>query len=59
MPKKKWRKPNLIILVRSRDDESVLTSCSMGGKDGPTSDQISCKEGAGFYCSSCSGDFSS
>ena len=29
--KKIWEKPNLVVLIRSRPEESVLTHCKVGG----------------------------
>ena len=34
-PKKKWTTPKLLILVRSRSEESVLQACKGQGKSGP------------------------
>ncbi|MBN2317497.1 MAG: hypothetical protein JXR49_00375 [Acidobacteria bacterium] len=31
-PKKKWEKPQLIVLVRSRPEEAVLLACKGGGQ---------------------------
>lgn len=33
--KKKWKKPELIVLVRSRPEESVLAICKTGGETIP------------------------
>lgn len=35
MTKKVWEKPKLIILIRSRPEESVLTACKTSTAEGP------------------------
>lgn len=45
MPKKKkWKKPQLIVLVRGRPEESVLTVCKYydGIISGPNNDNVRC-----------------
>ena len=36
MPKKAWFKPALIVLVRGRPEEAVLTACKTGTDVGPS-----------------------
>jgi hypothetical protein len=33
---KKWEKPQMIVLLRGKPEESVLLSCKFDGKDGPS-----------------------
>jgi len=46
MEKKPWQKPELIVLVRSRPEEAVLTGCKYGvknrGNHGPAHNQNDC-----------------
>lgn len=42
MPKKKWKKPKLIVLVRSKPEEAILQGCKARGMGGPTTDQDYC-----------------
>ncbi len=39
---KQWQKPELIILVRSRPQESVLTACKVTGGYGPNATNNAC-----------------
>ena len=54
--KKKWVKPELIVLVRNNPAEAVLGSCKFGdSRPGPQQDKMSCifdKWGQGG-CSTC------
>ncbi len=43
--KKSWEKPELVVLVRSRPEESVLAFCKTGGASGsPVSTHVGCME---------------
>ena len=44
--KKKWKKPRLVVLVRSRPEESVLSFCKTGGalSGGPYPFHVGCQE---------------
>ncbi|MFC1597528.1 hypothetical protein ACFL5Q_06285 [Planctomycetota bacterium] len=48
-PKKTWSKPQLIVLVRGKPEESVLLGCKALSDSGP----------GGFKCSGCSDPASS
>ena len=50
MPKKKWEKPKLIVLVRGRPEEMVLTQCK-GGSAGPDRQESAC--GTIMLCGTC------
>ena len=53
--KKKWKKPELIVLVRGESSEAVLTSCKAGpGTDGPGHDYEPCKSAPLLGCRICS-----
>jgi hypothetical protein len=53
--KKQWTKPELIVLVRSKPEEAVLTTCK-GGTAGPAADDFACREGG--FCNGCLSLFS-
>jgi hypothetical protein len=38
--KKMWRKPELIVLVRNKPEEAVLTSCKTDGQGGGPQDTV-------------------
>jgi hypothetical protein len=40
--KKEWETPELIILVRSNPEESVLVVCKRGGVEGPNTLRNNC-----------------
>jgi hypothetical protein len=42
--KRPWRTPELMVLVRSRPEESVLTACKGGGMLGPSDPGQKCKK---------------
>lgn len=42
MPKKKWKMPKLIVLLRGRPEEGVLQACKAGGSEGPDSGYSNC-----------------
>lgn len=42
MPKKKWTKPELIILLKGRPEEAILAGCKGGDTAGPQSDYELC-----------------
>ncbi len=44
--KKPWQKPELIVLVRSKPEEAVLTVCKNSGAEGPLSKR-KCNRGPG------------
>jgi hypothetical protein len=45
IPMKRWRKPELTALVRSRPEEAVLTGCTMDAAiDGPGGGVTTCHE---------------
>jgi len=51
MPKKKWERPKLIVLVRSRPEEVVLSYCKgMGGSADPSSGHGPCVEFTPLTC---------
>lgn len=52
--KEKWGKPKLIILIRGKTEERVLTACktSGGGPGGPSSANARCQQTG--YCDACS-----
>ena len=57
--KKKWTKPKLIVLVRGKPEEGVLTSCKIGGSIGPESAVDTCATEKPEPCKeSCSSDIS-
>ena len=41
---KKWEKPQLIVLVRSKPEESLISLCK-GGTDGPVTMDRACQVG--------------
>ena len=47
---KKWEKPQLIVLVRSRPEESVLETCKTGFESGPGAGFAGCMQTAGSVC---------
>jgi hypothetical protein len=48
----KWRKPELIVLVRSKPEESVLNACKGGSTTGPSAYKTYCHVFSD--CGSCS-----
>ncbi len=50
-----WSKPELIVLVRNKPEEAVLSTCKLGGSpDGPSSTQFTCYYRVDdFNCSAC------
>jgi len=55
--KKLWEKPELVVLVRARPEESVLQACKIPGKalPGPyTGVNDYCKIEEGIPCTTCS-----
>ena len=46
MKKKQWQKPQLVVLVRSKPEEAVLTGCKVDSPSstGPTTDADFCLE---------------
>lgn len=49
--KKAWEKPKLVVLVRARPEEGVLTACkTTGGATSPNPSNIGCEKG---NCTSC------
>ena len=56
MSKKKWEKPELVVLVRGRPEEAILDICKNTGVPnvGPFDHHSSeCMEGAGPTCNVC------
>ena len=50
--KKEWTKPELIVLVRNKPEEAVLTACKFAS-GGPDSSQFDCiLGGCRAYCTS-------
>jgi hypothetical protein len=52
---KTWEKPKLIILVRTRPEESLLQACKDHSPDGPTGVYALCSTDCANWCSSSSG----
>ena len=53
MPKKKWEKPKLVVLVRGKPEERVLQACKSNlFATGPSTDVAFCTAGA-FVCFQC------
>lgn len=54
--KRKWEKPELIILARSNTEENVLTTCKdeVGGHEGPSYNDRICNDYPGSGCPNCS-----
>jgi hypothetical protein len=51
MPKKKWMKPKLIVLIKGRPEEAVLQQCKGdGGWYGATSSENDCLANWGWGC---------
>jgi hypothetical protein len=46
--KRPWGRPELVVLVRSRPEESVLTACKGAGVVGPTDPGMKCKKKDGL-----------
>ena len=42
MEKKSWTTPELIVLVRSKPEEAVLSGCKMNPAKGPVNGQMDC-----------------
>ena len=51
----KWKKPELIVLVRSRPEENVLDFCKTGGSGhiNPSDSHVGCMVGEGYQSSDC------
>lgn len=41
--KKKWVKPELVILVRNKPEEALLLACKGDGSHGPNNDNVWCE----------------
>ena len=50
--KKKWKKPKLIVLIRSRSEERVLSACKVSPFVGAGGNQLGC-QGVGGVCVQC------
>lgn len=55
MPKKKWEKPQLIVLVRGKPEEAVLVTCKVMSPLTPTAYNLikgvaGCGWIGGYYC---------
>lgn len=48
MPKKKWMKPKLIVLLKPRLPEAVLTECKTSSGGGPSTYEV-CGYSAGCF----------
>jgi len=62
MPKKKWERPKLIVLVRGRQEEAVLQNCKSGSDPAWSGIATGCRavDPVGGLCGSqCSGTMSS
>ena len=55
MAQKKWRKPELIEIVRGKPEEAVLTACKVGqpGTSSPSAPGIGCQTLAPGPCAFC------
>jgi hypothetical protein len=44
MKKKQWQKPELVVLVRNKPQEAVLSTCKVGvgGPAGPSTNKTNC-----------------
>ena len=54
----RWTRPELVTILRSRPEESVLGACKIGSSGlgaGPTPNEASCQYNLGG-CVACSGD---
>jgi len=50
--KKKWKKPELVILARGKREESVLTACKYN-PTGPTGNNATCRDMEQGWCDAC------
>jgi hypothetical protein len=51
MAKKKWKEPELIVMVRNKPEEAVLMACKADGIGGPTGQgAANCRSAAGGLC---------
>jgi|WetSurMetagenome_2_1015567.scaffolds.fasta_scaffold1643644_1 hypothetical protein len=55
MKKKKWRKPEMIVLVRSKPEEAVLDSCKTSTEEvtGNSWSATGCGNYPGHFCGDC------
>ena len=55
MAQKKWRKPELIEIVRGKPEEAVLTACKVGppGVSSPSAPGENCRTHAPGPCAFC------
>jgi hypothetical protein len=54
--KRKWKRPELVVLVKGRPEENVLFHCKAGiNRDGPTGDASYCKVKVSDVCTNCQG----
>lgn len=53
LERKKWQNPELIVLVRGKPEEMVLSACKGGFMNGPVGDVDRCVGGA-TACLECS-----
>ena len=54
--KRKWKRPELIVLIKGRPEENVLFHCKAGiNKDGPVHNASYCKEDINGTCTNCEG----
>lgn len=58
--KGKWEKPALVVLVRGRPEEAILTTCKSGTVIPPfgeaTNSNVACIDHASSPCTACSAD---
>ena len=47
---KKWERPKLVVLVRSKPEESVLETCKIGFQPGPAAAFAGCAPTVGSVC---------
>jgi hypothetical protein len=52
--KKIWVTPELIVLVRSKPEEAVLTACKPNGSSGPDVVNLGCMFAGVYGCGQCS-----
>ncbi len=48
--KKSWVEPELIVLVRSKPEEAVLTACKISSGDGQSTNNNGCYESSCTIC---------
>jgi len=51
--KKRWVKPQLVVLVRGKPEESVLQACKTVGYESEIVDDAMCDAGLGEPCLNC------